>query len=240
MEQRTVITRSPFTIVLGGNSKAEAETELRLAKDAESDFDAAPSASAIFTSLHKTAIALVNVASEQAIERASVSTAVEVAPHSTEFGVPRQDGLEEHRPHIIQIATAEQARRAAECMRNSFDALLRNTTQPCFALDAVSTVIRWNGAMAHWTGVPERDALGRPLSSIFCAESAVQIEAVNLLFREAEERRSEVDADPLCELDGEFTFRDDLASARISLLPLCRIPQIVETVVVLVTLVSSR
>jgi hypothetical protein len=89
--------------------------------------------------------------------------------------------------------------------------------------------------MAAWSGVAEHAALGKPLATIFSADSSSEIEAASAALHEAEAQTGGVDADPVFVLDGTFTLQSGASASRVALLPLCRIPRIVETIVVLIT-----
>lgn len=67
----------------------------------------------------------------------------------------------------IQRATAEQARRVADRLRACHEALLASLCQPCCVLDCDAHVIRWNLALATWSGVPSENAVHRPVREIF-------------------------------------------------------------------------
>lgn len=67
----------------------------------------------------------------------------------------------------IQRATAEQARRVADRLRTCHEALLASLCQPCCVLDCDAHVIRWNLALATWSGVPPENAVHRPVREIF-------------------------------------------------------------------------
>jgi PAS domain-containing protein len=222
MEQSNVTTATPTTSAPDGATRPE----IALILTGEDGDDAATEpASAVFSSIKQTAIALVTVASEQATQRTS--------RRSSGKGAVR-DALAERHEVAIQRATADQARRAAERARIAFDALVDHTTQPCFAIDDTGTFIRWNPPMARWTGVDPGLALGASLTSLFSTETASQLQAANTALREAEEMPGGVDADPVFVLEGPFACTNGATAVRVSLLPLCRLPRIVEAVIVLV------
>lgn len=220
-----MISESPSTDAPVDTAANQPATVLTLSCTVDSDADT-DATSSVFSSIRETAGALVAVASEQAVQRAK-SPAL------------RPGGLRESvgnvREQAIQRANADQARRVAECTRAAFDSLVRHTTQPCFALDEANQIVRWNAAMADWTGIPEGDALNSLLSTVFSDGSASEIEAAGTALREAEALPGGLDADPVFVVERVFSLRCGAVAERVSLLPLCRVPRVVEAIVVLIT-----
>ena len=183
----------------------------------------ATSQPSVFSSIKQTAVALVTVASNQATQRARRT------PKKT--GV--RDLVSERMEFAVQRANADQARRVADCLHVAFDAFVNHVEQPCIALDSTCQITRWNPAMAVWSGIDEDAAIGQPLSAILTPESAARLDAANAALREAEETLGSPDGDPVFVLDGVFTVGESKTARRVSLVPLCRIPRVVEKVVVL-------
>lgn len=136
--------------------------------------------------------------------------------------------------NAVQRATADQARRVAECTRAAFDSLVRHTLQPCIRLDDAGLVLRWNAAMTSWTGIAEEDALGQSISSIFGTAAAEAIEEAGVALREVAAEPGSPGADPVFTIEGAFALSSGCCAERISLLPLCRIPHVVEEIVILI------
>ncbi len=221
-----MISPSPPTNVLDNDTPPE--TKLRLSCDDTATDRADPSAASVFSSIKQTAVALATAASGQAVQRAQSAARGAAVIHGA---ILEAEQLE----YAVQRANADQARRVAGCVRAAFDALIRHTFHPCIALDADSRIVRWNTAMAEWTGVQEDAALGQPLETIFDAKAASAIEEASAALREAEDEPGGVDADPVFSVEGMFALNSGAAAGRISLLPLCRLPRIVEEVVILIT-----
>lgn len=211
---------------MNSSTPTEPKTTLRLSCSPDCEPRPASSASSIVSSIHQTAITLVTVASERASQCASRPS----APTDSLLAA-----LEARTADTVQRANAEQARRFAECTLAAFDAMLRHMIQPYFALDEMGRVVRWNAAMTDWSGIAEDGAPDRALSTIFLPEAAAEIEASNLALREAEQMSIGVASDAVFVLDGTFALNNGSRAVRVSLLPLCRQPHIVDTVLVLVT-----
>jgi PAS domain-containing protein len=197
------------------------------------DDDASPTApdtASVFSSIQQTAVALVSAATEQAAQSAARRSAI---PNGL------RNAVKERHEYAIQRATADQARRAAECARAAVEAIVRHTTQPCLALDETGSIVRWNDALTAWTGIRAESALNHDLAAIFSTEAAEEIHFANLALREAEELPGGVDSDPVFVLEGMFFLQNGFAAERISLLPLCRTPRVVEAIIVLVTPLSQ-
>jgi PAS domain-containing protein len=219
-----VTTATSSTDVRESETGPEPAVRLTLSCEPAVDGDGAPGSASVFSSIKQTAVALANVASQQAVSRASRRPAAALP----EIGNSRAE-------LAVQRANAEQARRVADRARLTVEAVIRHTIQPCLALDDAGCVIRWNPAMAAWTGVDEASALARPLSALFATDASVKIEAASAALREAEDAPGGVDADPVSTVEGPFATRNGVGAAKVSLLPLCRLPHVVEAVIVLVT-----
>lgn len=202
------------------------QAALRLTSVDDDNLSASSADKSVFSSIQQTAVALVTAATEQASQSADRRSAI-----------PRgvRDAVVERREYAIQRATADQARRVADCARAAVEAILRHTTQPCLAVDETGAIIRWNDAIASWTGVAAEFALNHNLSVIFSTESAERIHSANVALREAEELPGGVDADPVFVLNGAHHLHNTLEAERVALLPLCRVPRVVEAVVILIT-----
>jgi len=220
-----VITVSSSTPPRENEPGADPQTFLRLSQNDDSTPAAPQIPASTFSSLQQTALALVSVASEQAFQRASNPAGPGVDP----------DLRPEPREIAIQRATAEQARRAADCLRTAFEAMVDHILQPCLVMDDSGCIVKWNAALSTWTGVAEADAINLPLSAVFASEAAAEIAAAHLALREAEDLSTGNGADPVFSLDGRFVLNHGPAALRVSMLPLCRLPRIVESVIVLLT-----
>jgi PAS domain-containing protein len=131
-------------------------------------------------------------------------------------------------------AQAEQSRRVADCLRSFQGALLENLAQPCFALDREGRILRWNPAMAQWSGLTANAVVGKPLAEFLCPSfEKLVARALRAALSGRKPGGSEGTgqafryAIPLALLPG-------LEAARITFLPLCRISGYVEAVYVLV------
>ena len=206
---------------------AAADSPLRLTTESESDSPGPGISQANYSSIHETAVALVKVASEQA-NLSAAHTPTRAAERADQIGNDRHE-------LAVQRANAEQARRFADCSRAALMSLLLHTYQPYFLLDELGVIVQWNDAMAHWTGIASANALGAALPTIFAADSAGEIIAASLALREAGDLPSLHGEDPAFVLNGQFALRTGNSASRIVLLPVARIPGIVETVVGLVT-----
>ena len=89
--------------------------------------------------------------------------------------------------------------------------------------------------MVRWTGFAADAVANRPLSLLLTAESAAIIEDGVAAVREAHEASIAVDPDPVFVLEGDFRFLNGSSACTVSLVPLCRNPRIVESIVVLFT-----
>lgn len=223
-----MITASSSTSVIDSDMAPEPETKLRLMGDDAANSSADPMPKAVFSSIKQTAVALATAASGQASLRARTAA-------RTVGGVRSAIAEAERLEYAVQRSNADQARRVAECTRAAFDALVRHTLHPCISLDEAGRIIRWNSAMAAWTGIAADAALYQPLATIFEAGTAAAIEEANTALREAEEEPGGVDADPVFIIEGIFTLNNRGSAGRVALLPLCRVPRVVEEVVVLIT-----
>jgi PAS domain-containing protein len=147
----------------------------------------------------------------------------------------RQQLEQERRMHAIQRATAEQARRVADCLMVCQDTLLAHLTQPCFTLDCRGVILNWNSAMARWTARPTAIALGVPLVDLVGQETGEQLERACRLAIAAIESTEGSQDTHVFSLPGPLRFAESEA-ARLTLIPHCRIPGCVESFLVLVTL----
>jgi len=210
----------------GDTTVNDSEVRLRISSVDDDSPGAEPATKLVFSSIQQTAVALVSAATEQAAQNIDRRSAL-----------PRgiRDAVAERREFAVQRATADQARRVADCARAVVESMLRHTTQPCLALNEMGAIIRWNEAISNWTGVSASAALEHDLTVIFSAQSADEIQAANVALREAEELPGGVDEDPVFVLEGQYFLSTGIAAERVALLPLCRVPRVVEAVIVLVT-----
>ena len=219
------------TNVIENNADAPPEVKLRLTCDDTPNTSADPAT--VFSSIKQTAVALATAASGQAIQRAHSAAR---AATGMRDAIAEAEQLE----YAVQRANANQARRVADCVRAAFDALVRHTMHPCIALDTDGRIVRWNAAMTDWTGIAEEAALNQLLGTIFDDRAASAIEEASAALRDAENEPGGVDADPVFIVEGVFALNGGASAGRISLLPLCRGPRVVEEIVILITPLSSE
>ncbi|HLJ55048.1 MAG TPA: hypothetical protein VKT77_08395 [Chthonomonadaceae bacterium] len=193
--------------------------------NAEGERATEPDRPTVFSSIKQTAVALSTAARSQAARRARVAPGALAA----EVAAAERTDL------AVQRANAEQARRVAEATRAALDSLVRHTLHPCLAVNESGGVVRWNGAIAAWTGIEEATALGLSVGDLFAPDAAGALLEACGAVREAELERSEPDADPVFVIDGAFALRSGATAARVALVPLCLIPHVVEEVLLLVT-----
>jgi len=141
----------------------------------------------------------------------------------------RQQLSEERTAHAVQRANAEQARRVAECQRAFAEALLEHLAHPCFGLDRDGCVTQWNPAMARWSGLAEVEVIGKSLTERICAPLRAPLAQ---LTRAAFGSRAAA-LTPRT-LSGPLPFLPGLEAARLTVIPLSRIPGCVEAAMVLV------
>ncbi len=204
------------------------ETILRLTCDEGHGDSVTPGASSVFSSIKQTAAALAGAAGGQAVRRAIDAARGADNMREAVVNTERLDAA-------IQRANADQARRSARCTRATLDALVCHTLQPCIALDDSDRIVRWNAAMADWTGISEESALNSPLTAVFETATVEAIGAAGAALRDSEEEPGGVGADPVFVLEGPFALASGGAVGRVSLFPLCRIPHVIEEIVVLIT-----
>lgn len=140
----------------------------------------------------------------------------------------------EKRLHTIQRATAEQARRVADCQIAFQEILIEQITQPCFVLNAEGILLRWNPAMARWTNCPASAVQSVPLAQIAGEETASQLVRACSLARAAVESANSATKTAVFSLPEPFRF-GDTEIGRVTLIPHCRIPGCVESYLILVT-----
>lgn len=138
----------------------------------------------------------------------------DTAPMETEYAL------------AIQRATAEQARRVAQQQRLFLDRLLTHLAQPCFVLDREARILFWNVAAEDWTRLSAAEATGSVLMELFCPQAQSRLKkAFHAVLTETDQEAFA--------LPGTLALLCGATAAQLTLLPLRRIADYVELVVVL-------
>ncbi|HLK60456.1 MAG TPA: PAS domain-containing protein [Chthonomonadaceae bacterium] len=143
----------------------------------------------------------------------------------------REQLAQEQAAHALQRANAEQARRVADCLRACHTTLLHHLQQPCFQLDRDGNITHWNAALERWTGLASSQAIGKSLAACFPASLCTLItDAMRLSLAAAETQESTTS---VLTLRGPLRLLPGRTAAELSLVPLYRVPGVIEAFVVL-------
>jgi PAS domain-containing protein len=166
-------------------------------------------------------------------------TDIQVAELQKEVAYLRQQLEQERRLQAIQRATAEQARRVADCLEVCHDSLLTQINQPCFTLHQDGTIQYWNPAMARWTAQAAGVVQGTSLSRLVGEETGKQIERACKLALTAIESSTGAQSAHVFSLPGPLLF-GGVEATRLTLLPRFRVPGCVEAFLILVSTPARR
>ena len=144
----------------------------------------------------------------------------------------RDQLAQERAAHRLLRANAEQARRVVGCLQAFHLLLLTNLQQPCFQLGRDGRITRWNPALEDWSGVTRTEAEGQPLSACLPLPTCALIEGAIGVALASE---AEGETAPVLTLEGPLLVFSDQTAEELTLLPLYRIPHIIEAFVVLVS-----
>jgi PAS domain-containing protein len=130
----------------------------------------------------------------------------------------------------IQRASAEQARRVGDSLRTAYEALLIHLAQPCLLLDMEGRIARWNPALERWSGIPRDVALSRMLPDLIVPSALAALTRAQLALITAESP----EAEQRVLLSEHLELFPKRTAARLTLLPLHRIPGCLEAILLLI------
>ena len=146
-----------------------------------------------------------------------------IAALRLELSEARTRLLQERLLHSVQRASAEQAYRVSESATRFVGTLLDTLTQSAFQITREGMIVRWNAALSESTGISGEIAIGKDLENVF-----------TLL-------HTQILTDLLCDFvlnktkEGVSSVLPGETPLYLTLIPQFRIPESLETVVVLIS-----
>lgn len=129
----------------------------------------------------------------------------------------------------VRRATVEQEIRAYDSLNIHRKALVTALTDPYILVDAEHEIIEWNPAMVAWSGVVWENAVGRPLVEVLEDEIVNRYEVALISYTD---EFPDAGGHAVC-VDGPLQVRRNLYAAEIVLIPLYRIPYVLEAIAIL-------
>ena len=130
----------------------------------------------------------------------------------------------------IHRANLEQSRRACACLRQAYEMLVRHTAQPCLLLDMDGRITRWNPALEQWSGIPREIAENRMLPDLMVSEVLARLTSAQLALVTADGPA----ADRQVVVLGPLELFPQRTAAKFTLLPVYRIPDYLEAILILI------
>lgn len=139
---------------------------------------------------------------------------------------------EERTAHAVQLAGAEHARRAVQCMRECVESLLTFSQQPCLALSRGGSIVQWNPSLAQSTGVSAEEAIGKPIGSLLAPDFYLPVCSMMARLLQPAQAMSPCPAETFF---GPLSVSHNLSAASVTVVPVYHIPGCPEAVIVLIT-----